>query len=407
MVTLSSILITITVATCYYIYNHFMFSFFDILACESTSIKLRSLIALLNYAIFILLARTNQYLFINWTIIALALVAEMMVIYHIRRLMAATLGIQGALLGLVCNSIMRSFSAITSGYPLDAFDTVGANSQNNFSAYPIAMGFALTGLIFYILRQKFKGWFPADKKYSNLNIGFLFTMNLLFFLYQDLNLLIYFTEGKEIIIKLWCLKSAACVLLGSYICYSHILVFSKYHSYEKKAQNVRMELSSHHILTEKLESVAYYDALTNCKNRAAAKKELDELYKSNIPFTLCYIDLNNLKKVNDRFGHESGDRYLVTAGYVFKDIMSKDTTIYRYGGDEFLVIDRRGNNDVLRGELDEISSVLEEHSFSSGHPYLLSISFGIATSTEAETPDKLIHIADTRMYAHKHKEENL
>lgn len=401
----SAILVTIIVAGCYYIYNYFMFSFFDILTVQSTSLKLRSAIALVNYIVFIILSEIHLYLFVNWTIIGVIFILEMYLIYHCERLMSVTLGLQGAVMGLAINSITRCFSAMLSGLPLATFDSWQNQQVVNLSQYPIAIGFILTGLAFMFLCYRFKNWVSSEEKYKILNIRFLFAMNLCFFLYMDLNLFIYLAEGRETIIKLWGIKSAVCVLIGNYICYTHILALSKFHAYERKSKNAREELHSYQIANERLESAAYYDVLTNCRNRTAAVKILEEYAESKTPFILCYLDLDKLKDVNDHFGHESGDNYLVAVSHVLREIMGEQALIYRYGGDEFLIIDLEDDSNQISRKMEDVSSTLKEHSYSSGHPYTLSVSYGIASTEECATVEDLLKLADLRMYENKEAKE--
>lgn len=399
----SSILITIAVGFCYFVYNYYMLAFFDILTGKTTTLKTRIVVTLINYSAFFVLSLINFYLFINWSIIGFICIVEMYFIYRSGRLLSVTLGLQGALMGLAVNSLIRCCSAIFSGLPLAAFDAYGQQGLN-LSRYPIAVGFLVTGLIFLSLCHMYKNWSPSDPKYRNLNIKFLFAMGLSFFLYMDLNLLIYLAEGRETIIKIWGIKSSLCVLIGTLICYRHILILSRFSDYEDKTNNVREELQSHKIVNERLESAAYYDILTSCKNRTAAIRDLEELYQNKTPFVLCYLDLDKLKIVNDYFGHDSGDKYLVTVGYVLRETLGENAQIYRYGGDEFLVIELHSDKNRLNKKMEEVTKALEEHSHSTEHPYMLSISYGITSSDQASTVEELLKLADSRMY--RQKEEN-
>lgn len=86
-----------------------------------------------------------------------------------------------------------------------------------------------------------------------------------------------------------------------------------------------------------LEHSALYDQLTNCKNR----KALDWVYTSKImqceSLAVVMCDLNGLKEINDKQGHDAGDRFICKSAEILKSIFGNDQ-IYRIGGDEFIAV---------------------------------------------------------------------
>lgn len=83
---------------------------------------------------------------------------------------------------------------------------------------------------------------------------------------------------------------------------------------------------------EKLASLSYKDQLTGCLNRNALERDRERLDKTeNI---VIIVDINNLKAINDKQGHEAGDKAIIS---VAKDL-KRFGTVYRLGGDEFLLI---------------------------------------------------------------------
>lgn len=92
---------------------------------------------------------------------------------------------------------------------------------------------------------------------------------------------------------------------------------------------------------EGMTRLAYEDALTHVRNKAAYALKVglvkEEIAAGTAEFAILMVDLNNLKYVNDTFGHENGDRYLTGACQVIGLVL--DTTpLYRTGGDEFVAI---------------------------------------------------------------------
>lgn len=87
-----------------------------------------------------------------------------------------------------------------------------------------------------------------------------------------------------------------------------------------------------------LEKGAYTDELTGAWNRDYAHKAMEELWKKREAFTLASVDMDNLKACNDNYGHVEGDRFLQVAYRLMEDCLPKDTYIFRYSGDQFLIV---------------------------------------------------------------------
>lgn len=92
-------------------------------------------------------------------------------------------------------------------------------------------------------------------------------------------------------------------------------------------------------LKEKLMKLSYTDTLTEVYNRACFEDKILELNKdSKLPIGVIMGDVNGLKVVNDTFGHLEGDRLLKEIANVLKYVSSKKDFIFRWGGDEFVIL---------------------------------------------------------------------
>ena len=105
-----------------------------------------------------------------------------------------------------------------------------------------------------------------------------------------------------------------------------------------KAENKASDLETH---VSEMNTIAYQDALTLVKNKAAYEKKAEDI-DSNINsgfavFAIVMADLNGLKKMNDRYGHDKGDQYIKGACEMISDVFSH-SPVYRIGGDEFVII---------------------------------------------------------------------
>lgn len=158
-------------------------------------------------------------------------------------------------------------------------------------------------------------------------------------------------------------------------------------------------------IAEQERQFAMTDMLTGFPNRRAGLKKLDDFigqHDTFEPLTICFIDLNNLKIINDRFGHLEGDNALKVTSRVCSEHMTSQDFFCRLGGDEFLLILPNTYKDDALLRIKEIRSSLESYNAShDGHP--LSISVGI-TQYEPESHkslDSLVEEADQLMYKDK------
>ncbi len=149
-------------------------------------------------------------------------------------------------------------------------------------------------------------------------------------------------------------------------------------------------------MTTRLET----DNLTGAYNRTKLQQYYDSKNKGD--FALFYVDLNNFKPVNDNYGHEVGDKLLIAYVKRLKSNFKSDTIIARMGGDEFALITPNisSDNDALsvKNRVKKLSGrifVIDDISIN------ISASVGYALSSEAPTLEKLMKIADQKMYVEK------
>ena len=152
--------------------------------------------------------------------------------------------------------------------------------------------------------------------------------------------------------------------------------------------------------------IAYSDALTQLGNRAAYLERLEECVKQHIHFLgIVYLDVNNLKKVNDVHGHEQGDILIRTAAEVIKESFGVYGRAYRIGGDEFCVlIDKDSINAYAQAE-EIFYKKIETVNKSDKYIFQLQIAHGFICC-EADSMQSLedaINTADERMYRNKVK----
>lgn len=154
---------------------------------------------------------------------------------------------------------------------------------------------------------------------------------------------------------------------------------------------------------------ANFDILTGVMNRRAGIEKLEkELIRSkseDIPLTICFIDVNNLKVVNDILGHIMGDKLLVDLISVISSCIRNTDYIFRIGGDEFLLVFTNSKETDAMHVLERIETALYKENTNEDKPYEMSISYGLVAYDKVLSLDKLVEIADMKMYEDKMKKK--
>ena len=171
-------------------------------------------------------------------------------------------------------------------------------------------------------------------------------------------------------------------------------------------ENVRKK-SLLHNLNDTLDDLYVHDALTGLFNRFGLSRygmqRFDDLLASEGSVQVLFIDMDDMKGINDSFGHESGDAALKISARILQRICSSDAFIMRYGGDEFIIID----SGRLRHLDESILEAAEEYNRTSGMPFTLGFSIGTARTDarERRPMDECIQAADSLMYQIKQKKK--
>lgn len=151
------------------------------------------------------------------------------------------------------------------------------------------------------------------------------------------------------------------------------------------------------------EKLSNTDELTGAFNRRVLdqvlKREISRSRRQLLPLSLCMMDLNDFKEVNDNYGHHLGDVVLRQfCQIVQKNIRSTDYLI-RYGGDEFVVVTPSADTEHAKIVMDKISAAVGEFDFGIGQPIKTSI--GVAELKDGDTIDQLLIRADKALYDDK------
>lgn len=133
------------------------------------------------------------------------------------------------------------------------------------------------------------------------------------------------------------------------------------------------------------------DNLTRLPIRHNLNYEMEDII--NRKYDVVLIDVDNFKLINDKYGHEKGDETLVHVVNAIKKVLLRGCSLYRYGGDEFIIISKRVSEDELIESLEMANEKLAQKD--------LHFSYGIATHNAGEDSSIAISKADEIMYDNK------
>jgi len=171
--------------------------------------------------------------------------------------------------------------------------------------------------------------------------------------------------------------------------------------YAMERQRVQLELLN----------LSLIDELTGLNNRrgflALGEHHVKLASRSGMPFMVAFVDLDGMKKINDTFGHQEGNRALVEAANVLRDSCRRSDILSRIGGDEFAILIADVDEDCADVVLRRIRQKLDSCNTNAGRRYALSLSIGIVAANVNEPADleQLLNKADALMYDQKQKKK--
>lgn len=150
---------------------------------------------------------------------------------------------------------------------------------------------------------------------------------------------------------------------------------------------------------------ADYDEMTGVFNRRAGLEHLEKYSQrrrgGDVECTVCFVDIDDLKGVNDTYGHDAGDNLIMTVVSAMRDNTREQDKIVRMGGDEFLVVFEGLDSAASEQVWDRIARRLGEIDREGTLGFPISASHGIASFGKDASLDEAIHAADARMYEEK------
>lgn len=204
--------------------------------------------------------------------------------------------------------------------------------------------------------------------------------------------------------------------LESSICRTHVLVTSKSGRefdvidyitplFDENQQLLAVlvvfrELTALEAKEARIAELTYRDSLTGLYNRTFFEREIPRLdHPAYWPLSVLFADLNGLKLTNDIFGHAVGDELLLKVAQVFLDVCRPEDRAFRWGGDEFIVLLPRTDDEEAQQIRNKLQSALAEHVVGS---MKLTVPVGLGTKDDASQDIRIvIQQAEEEMYWQK------
>lgn len=168
---------------------------------------------------------------------------------------------------------------------------------------------------------------------------------------------------------------------------------------EKKRREAELESKS-----ELLHAISIRDELTGLYNRRGFMQLAAEAQRrdaSGAPSALFFADLNGMKVINDKLGHDMGDHAIRAAAKALSEVFGPDALIARLGGDEFAVFVSHADAASMQSASARLEEAVQAINASSTTRYRLSISMGVATNPPHKDIAALMQAADAAMYEAK------
>lgn len=165
------------------------------------------------------------------------------------------------------------------------------------------------------------------------------------------------------------------------------------------------------ISAQELERLALFDQLTQLPNRryidTFLENQLRDYHSLGIPFGVMMLDLDFFKRINDAYGHGTGDEMLKMVAATFQNAMRRNDFIGRWGGEEFVAILRGVTHLELRTIAEKICRLVEQSGLKRGEEYLrVTVSIGTSLVQPEDNAISIVQRADQALYISKNEGRN-
>lgn len=175
---------------------------------------------------------------------------------------------------------------------------------------------------------------------------------------------------------------------------------------EDEIARLQHELQARDAEVSKLKQMVDQDMFLPLLNRRAFEREFTRIWSAakryQFPVSLIYLDLNNMKRINDDFGHQAGDHALHAVAKILRENCRESDVAGRLGGDEFGLLMLQADTEAAHRKASQLASLVASTPIRTQAQVLpLSVSFGVAGGLGDGPISALLKTADERMYEMK------
>lgn len=152
----------------------------------------------------------------------------------------------------------------------------------------------------------------------------------------------------------------------------------------------------------------YHDALTGLYNRRFLERQMEQHSEtSRKDYVICILDIDFFKKINDTYGHPVGDVVLTRLADLIKEIIGKDNLAVRWGGEEFILYFPNATLESVYPLMENLRKQVEETTIeTSKHRIQITVTIGIGMGRAGRNYQKVLRIADEKLYRGKRQGRN-
>jgi len=269
-----------------------------------------------------------------------------------------------------------------------------------FSAFYFTMytGWSMNfqwNILIIIMLQFYSLQIPMRKKLGNMKLLFTFIVVLAIFVHLAPS----HRQGSELFSFFF--QTLHGIFYAGIVCIMAYCYCTKFNLAEDKLRQSN----------QKLEEMASLDALTQLPNRRSMHEHLSMLVYDNDrtgkPFCIAIGDVDFFKKVNDNYGHDTGDYILITLAELFRNITKGRGKVARWGGEEFLFCFEGMSVQQAHASLEVLRMQIEKYHFRyKDHSLKITMTFGLEEYSQIIGIDSTISKADQKLYEGKNSGRN-
>lgn len=174
----------------------------------------------------------------------------------------------------------------------------------------------------------------------------------------------------------------------------------------EEVEKVRRDLEMAQRRLTELEQLADQDGLVPMANRRAFVREMGRMLsfanRYNIPTSIIYLDVNDLKRINDDLGHSAGDAVILHVGTLLQKNIRESDLVGRLGGDEFAVVLPNADEAAAQAKANSLATVIHDTPFVwEGKEIRVRVAYGAYCFKPGEDAVEALAHADRKMYDHK------